>query len=558
MLKKVKQVRTSGPEYLPAHIGQAFEKQLETLIETLQDGSFRNSYLKSEYKSKYLDNDKVPASQRSSAAIQKWMAAEGRNELTNSRLLIGEECFGWTTSDAIVSKARRLIRELLPDVRTLDLSRGSMTNGASTRVRRSEIAAILKHVGTAHVTASAYNHWAFSTDLTVLEDIPVEVVDGSVLFTVPKKTDIDRVACKEPEINMFMQRVVGDSIRQRLKRVGIDLDDQTINQRLSERALKDGLATIDLSSASDTISHQLVFELLPFEWFSLMDDLRSHQVLLPDGTSHPLSMFSSMGNGFTFELESLIFWALTRAVAWQSGIKGRISVYGDDIICPSVMARRLQRVFYYFGFTVNSKKSAWSGLFRESCGKHYHNSSDVTPFYLREPVTRVSHVIRILNRLLMWSSFKDFHMFTHEEISEFHNKWSKQIPRNLRGGNDPEQSDSLVTPERPHSHFVRKVSKKVQVDQSAALAFWFTTRVEREVVHNNVIDLPTCISIPREYFSWGFTDAVCVPCSTYKAMLMWQKDFFPSLYEPSLYDPKVDKGPALAPVSVRSNRTSWF
>jgi len=530
------------------------------------------------------------------AAIEKWQQAEEQCKETNYRLrkTLTGELPGWVTrAQSLISDC---LGDLTPDLLMKIIRSGTHGPGATLSSKSNRTTPYYKYVDfpyTVTKSASSYAIAAISSCprwMEILEnsgrrkEIPlpgtplfqkeiqifwdcVDIAENDKITFVPKDARTERPIAISSSLNMFLQLGVSQHLVKKLKRVGVDLTNQERNRELAYQGARysflngeinlSQFSTIDLASASDTISLELVRLLLPAEWYALLADLR-HEAGDLGEESLVYEKFSAMGNGYTFALESLIFWALTRAVAWQSGIKGRISVYGDDIICPSVMARRLQRVFYYFGFTVNSKKSAWSGLFRESCGKHYHNSSDVTPFYLREPVTRVSHVIRILNRLLMWSSFKDFHMFTHEEISEFHNKWSKQIPRNLRGGNDPEQSDSLVTPERPHSHFVRKVSKKVQVDQSAALAFWFTTRVEREVVHNNVIDLPTCISIPREYFSWGFTDAVCVPCSTYKAMLMWQKDFFPSLYEPSLYDPKVDKGPALAPVSVRSNRTSWF
>jgi hypothetical protein len=118
-----------------------------------------------------------------------------------------------------------------------------------------------------------------------------------VLFTVPKSSEIDRVACKEPEVNMFMQRSVGAHIRRRLRRVGVDLNDQTVNQHLAKIAVDQGLATIDLSAASDSITEQLVVNWLPPEWFLLLNRLRVHNVDV-DGTLHPLQMFSSMGNGF--------------------------------------------------------------------------------------------------------------------------------------------------------------------------------------------------------------------------------------------------------------------
>jgi len=72
-----------------------------------------------------------------------------------------------------------------------------------------------------------------------------------------------------------------------------------------------------------------------------------------------------MGNGFTFPLETLIFWALTRAVC---GSTATVSAYGDDIICPSDRAEDVIAVLTEVGFSVNLEKSFWNGPFRESCG----------------------------------------------------------------------------------------------------------------------------------------------------------------------------------------------
>ena len=82
--------------------------------------------------------------------------------------------------------------------------------------------------------------------------------------------------------------------------------------------------------------------LLPEAWFDLLNDCRS-QAVSYKGEWIELNMFSSMGNAFTFELESLIFWAIANAVCYCSGSRGHISVYGDDIIVPSGAAGLLAK-----------------------------------------------------------------------------------------------------------------------------------------------------------------------------------------------------------------------
>lgn len=474
--------------YLPVHLGTAFELELDDLIVDLSSTEgFKGAYLLSEYKSKYIGRNTASPDQRRAAAITKWLSVEETNRKTNLRLLLGDESFQssdrnpdgvksiWTTSDRLIAKARSIIDDVLGPLDYHNIFvKGNHSNGASTRIRRSEDAAIQKHTGQAHVSERALKHWFSAASATVLSNQTLRVQEESVMFTVPKATEIDRVACKEPEINMYLQRIVGRFIGKKLRRRGIDLTDQTVNQALARDALRDGLATIDLSSASDSITTQLVCELLPVEWFCLLNDLRVHRVSI-DGNSHEPEMFSSMGNGFTFELESLLFYALARAIAWESHVKGRISVYGDDIIVPRQLGARLQRVFAWFGFKVNSKKSNWSGKFRESCGKHYYNHREVTPFYLRAPVMSKVDIIRILNRLLEWDSC-GLWCITHPAILEFHLKWSKVVPKSCHGGQDPQSDSALVTGTKPHKRFVRATKDLNRPSEEATLTFWYTLR----------------------------------------------------------------------------------
>lgn len=213
---------------------------------------------------------------------------------------------------------------------------------------------------------------------------------------VPKDAKVNRMISAEPTLNGFVQQGIGRFIRRRLKLFGVDLNDQTINQSLASRAQKEGLATIDLSSASDTLSISLVRLLLPSNWFELLDDVRSHKSSFEKKT-YLLSKFSSMGNAFTFELETLIFWALTSSSVSTS--ESVVSVYGDDIICPQIDTPLVLIVLAWAGFSVNSAKSFTSGRFFESCGKHFFDGIDVTPIFQKEICTEPEHYIRLYNRL---------------------------------------------------------------------------------------------------------------------------------------------------------------
>lgn len=205
----------------------------------------------------------------------------------------------------------------------------------------------------------------------------IHLVDGNVMMLVPKNSKTDRVICYEPNGNIWAQQVIGKYIRTRLSKFGCDLSDQTKNQTLARKGSFDGsLATIDLKSASDTLSIETVHQLLPLDWACLLDRLRS-KVTTIDGVPRRNEKFSSMGNGFTFELESLVFWALCKAVS------SFVSVYGDDIIVNSSAFGRCESILERFGFWLNREKSFSCGPFRESCGGDFFLGVRVTPVYLR-------------------------------------------------------------------------------------------------------------------------------------------------------------------------------
>jgi len=156
-----------------------------------------------------------------------------------------------------------------------------------------------------------------------------------------------------------------------------------------------------------------------------------------------------MGNGFTFELESLLFYVLSRAVAYFSGVSGIISVYGDDIIVPTDIAVDLEFVLGVLGFSVNPEKSFSTGTFRESCGGHYDGGCDVTPFYVKADIISLTDLILLLNKITKWELV---HSHRGCIVSEFHGfySWAKElVPRRLWGGVDVNANHSLVTGDLP-------------------------------------------------------------------------------------------------------------
>jgi len=423
-------------------------------IQSLHGWSIKTDYLKKAFLDKFVSKDTDPASVRRQRAINKWLAAEADNAATNDRIVTyppDYQILPGVRFDAFVDWARLLIETTIGEVPPYEALIGSFSGGASTSRNRTVSHPAGKYVGEADVTSRALELFE-----DLLEHIPgwpistadLRIVEGNIMFTVPKKTDIDRCACKEPDINMFMQKGLGDEIRRCLKRVGINLNDQSRNRRLAYEGSKSGLlATLDLSAASDSVTSSLVFALLPPCWFTLLDALRC-EVTWIDGELHRNEMFSSMGNGFTFELESLIFWALAKTTAYFTGTPGIISVYGDDLIVPSDMAQDLIWILSVFGFQTNRDKSFTEGPFRESCGGHYHNGLDVTPFYLRKPIETLLDVIHTANSLRKWAA-QDAYRILDPEVEEIW-LWLKSfVPPELWGGRDTNAKYSLVTPDLP-------------------------------------------------------------------------------------------------------------
>lgn len=231
---------------------------------------------------------------------------------------------------------------------------------------------------------------------------------------VPKNSDEHRAIGIEMNGLVPLQKVVGDLIRQRLhRRAGINLDSQDRNRHLARLAKTFDLATIDLANASSSISKDLVRAIVPYDWWCLFSDFRSECGFEPKTqTLVEYEMISSMGNGFTFELESLIFYAVAKATAEEVGISAYeqrrgISIFGDDIIIPRRCCEQLFKRLTLFGFTANIEKSFTKGFFFESCGADYYDGHDVRPFFLKRDICTIRDVYFLLNSLLFKIVEKD-------------------------------------------------------------------------------------------------------------------------------------------------------
>lgn len=350
--------------------------------------------------------------------------------------------------ETIISIAARKIDDCLGEVDYDLLSQECRWGPGSTLTLMGGSATLDNKIREKRISSTASN-WKFysnavACDLHLLwaRGIPAEgptclVKDEFVIknyshyTSVPKNAKTNRNICIEPSANMFTQLGIGALIRKKLLSKGVNLNDQTINQDWARQAGLLGLATLDLRAASDSISQVLVERLLPPRWLTLLSLARTDSYYFKDDLYeilhkrrkhslkyiHKFNKWSSMGNGYTFELESLIFWAIAAAVmeskqlcpikpdlfgGWARA-DGVLSVYGDDIIINSCYVPDLIEVFSYIGFEINISKSFVSGRFYESCGKHYYDGGDVTPIYQREGLSSLSSVIRLHNRFIRYA-----------------------------------------------------------------------------------------------------------------------------------------------------------
>lgn len=268
------------------------------------------------------------------------------------------------------------------------------------------------------------------------------VPPASRLAFVPKSIVGLRSICMEPAILQWAQQSVRYALEDAISkspwlRKFIDIHDQNSNIKAAQVGSEFmQLDTIDLSSASDSVSIRLVKKVFPTEILIDLLATRSRQVELPDGTIFHPDKFAPMGSAVCFPVQSVLYAAVVIAAYYRYvygrghklsrgrlesllrltidsepvlGVSGlrTIRVYGDDIICDSRVTPAVMDDLTSLGFNVNRKKSfTGSSCFRESCGGYFHMGSDVTPFTLKISVigrymepNQLSALVQGANRL---------------------------------------------------------------------------------------------------------------------------------------------------------------
>jgi len=264
------------------------------------------------------------------------------------------------------------------------------------------------------------------------QERPVKVVH------VPKTLRSPRIIAEEPTCMMFMQQGLLGSLVRELEHPGsfcngfLGFTDQVPNQDMAREGSRDGsLATLDLKEASDRVPHLLVRKMLECHpWLdAAVDATRSSRAEIRNiGVSIPkLAKFASMGSATCFPMEAMVFLAIAfMGIAHAAGVplsrkfiqsyRGKVRVYGDDIVVPVDCVDSVISYLEAYGFRVNRDKSFWNGKFRESCGGDFYDGWDVTPVRLKKDFpsslkdgSRLAALVGFRNQVYwlgMWSTAK--------------------------------------------------------------------------------------------------------------------------------------------------------
>lgn len=202
---------------------------------------------------------------------------------------------------------------------------------------------------------------------------------------VPKGINKKRFIGMEPTSRQFLATSVGDSLDlhfQMHEEIHVDLHDQTKSSRLLLGDVKRKWSTIDLSSASDTVTKQLIDLLLADkpELRELINLIRSKEVKLPNGQMVTLEKMLPMGSALCFPIECIVFAAVASYSCRLAGIPQNYRVYGDDIVIDSRAYHYCCETLQRLHFIVNEDKSYGPYTsFTEACGVEAYLGVDVSP-----------------------------------------------------------------------------------------------------------------------------------------------------------------------------------
>lgn len=219
--------------------------------------------------------------------------------------------------------------------------------------------------------------------------------DVARVLLVDKDYRGPRLISCEPSCLQWLQQGIKDYIYKKvgsheLTKGAVNFVDQTPSRDAALRASVDqSLSTLDLKDASDRVSLALVFRL--FDGTSILDDMiltRSSRTKLPDGRVVVLNKFAPMGSALCFPVMAVSIYALILSYMVGLGydlsaIRDQVTIFGDDVIVPTAIAKDVVQVLERYGLRVNHDKCFIDSPFAEACGGDYFRGNQVTPIRIK-------------------------------------------------------------------------------------------------------------------------------------------------------------------------------
>lgn len=271
----------------------------------------------------------------------------------------------------------------------------------------------------------AYPDKGFRTFAYLLRTRVLTVVDGARASSVPKSNEKRRFINVEAWFPIILQRAVAQRILKVLRFRGNDLGNFKITFTEDHLGVKNiehsaqylhGLmisdrdfCSIDFSNASDSVTLEAVVSLFPKQVSDVLLKYRSQYVAIGD-TLHMPWKLSSMGNGFTFEVMTVMLYAI------GSTLTPFCRVYGDDVVIPNKVASQFIDTCSLIGFQINEKKTFINSFFRESCGYFYSDFHGYIMSFDFNQINSMSDVVITCNKLTMIIEKGQISPYLHQKL----------------------------------------------------------------------------------------------------------------------------------------------
>lgn len=288
---------------------------------------------------------------------------------------------------------------------------------------------------------------------------PTRELRENAMGAVPKSYKASRLIAPETPIRQWNASRLATALERHftdVARLCIPLHDQAVNQegaRIGSLA-EHKYATIDQSSASDSISEDLFRMVFPDWYVSFFDelDVRSTHTYIggdvttrytrssPDGadmtytlkgvgkdnvTRIRLMTHLTSGNSLTFIHESLLFCAIARVATryasyWICGedeaerYVDSVREYGDDTVIIDFAAETFMDILSILGFKPNRDKSFYGEIpFRESCGAEFWDGEPIHSTYwprkaIKSEQGSLSSLISLQHRMSAYEDITEY------------------------------------------------------------------------------------------------------------------------------------------------------